>query len=436
MGTAIRKHIKDFAAILVLVAIAAGITLFILVNQKLSAPDWVPVLGKQTYTFKAEFTTAQAVTPGQGQSVNIAGVPVGQVMNATLENGRAIISMELEEKYKGRIYPNATMLLRPKTSLKDMVVTLDPGTPAGGAALAPGDVLPISRTAPDVNFEEFLSVLDADTRDYLVLLINGGGEGLARNGRTLAQVLRELDPFQRNVAKINQYLQKREKNIKRVTTSLSGLLNELGSRNTQLAAFVESSNGALKNFAAQKENIKQTIALLPGALTSTKSALNSIYKTSEISGPTLTNLLPAANGLADAQIAAQGLFNATENDPPHVISDQLTPFAKESVPALELLKSTTGNVVAAGPGLLKFGESLNYGSNSLEAAPPGEVRRRGGDASRHLAPRRRHVALGGEHAERVEPEADAGAGRIDPALAHQADDRLRGVAAPRPDLER
>jgi ABC-type transporter Mla subunit MlaD len=254
-----------------------------------------------------------------------------------------------------------------------MVVTLDPGTPAGGPALAPGDVLPISRTAPDVNFEEFLSVLDADTRDYLVLLINGGGEGLARNGRTLAQVLRELDPFQRNVAKINQYLQKREKNIKRVTTSLSSLLNELGSRNTQLSAFVESSNGALKNFAAQKENIKQTIALLPGALTSTKAALNSVYKTSEISGPTLTNLLPAANGLADAQIASQALFNATENDPPHVISDQLIPFAKESVPALELLKSTTGNVVAAGPGLQKFGESLNYGVNELAADPAGDV---------------------------------------------------------------
>ena len=373
MGTAIRKHIKDFAAILVLVAIAAAITLFILVNQKLSAPDWVPVLGKQTYSFKAEFTTAQAVTPGQGQSVNIAGVPVGQVMNATLENGRAIVSMDLEEKYKGRIYPNATMLLRPKTGLKDMVVTLDPGTPAGGPALAPGEVLPISRTAPDVNFEEFLSVLDADTRDYLVLLINGGGEGLARNGRTLAQVLRELDPFQRNVAKINQYLQKREKNLKRVTTSLSLLLNELGSRDTQLAAFVDSSNGALKNFAAQKENIKQTIALLPGALTSTRSALNSVYKTSEISGPTLTALLPAANGLADVQIASQKLFNATENDPPHVISKQLIPFAKESVPALELLKSTTGNVVGAGPGLQKFGESLNYGVNELAADPGGDV---------------------------------------------------------------
>ena len=41
----------------------------------------MPFVGQDFYTLKGEFTTAQAVTPGQGQTVNIAGVKVGEISN-------------------------------------------------------------------------------------------------------------------------------------------------------------------------------------------------------------------------------------------------------------------------------------------------------------------------------------------------------------------
>ncbi len=49
----------------------------------------MPVLGTEFYELKAELPTAQAVVPGQGQTVNIAGVKVGEVGDVRLENGRA-----------------------------------------------------------------------------------------------------------------------------------------------------------------------------------------------------------------------------------------------------------------------------------------------------------------------------------------------------------
>ena len=45
--------------------------------------------------------------------------------------------MRIEERF-ARIYPDATVLLRPKTSVKDMVIELDPGTPGSGAKLEDG----------------------------------------------------------------------------------------------------------------------------------------------------------------------------------------------------------------------------------------------------------------------------------------------------------
>ncbi|MCX6394700.1 MAG: MlaD family protein [Solirubrobacterales bacterium] len=374
MGTAIRKHLKDFLAVISLVVIAGGITLYILAHQNIIAPSWVPVLGKETFTFKAQFSTAQAVTPGQGQTINVAGVPIGNVTDVQLENGRAVVSMELEPKFRDRIHPDATMLLRPKTGLKDMVIALDPGTAAGGPALRPDDVLPVSHTQPDVNFDEFLSVLDADTRDYLVLLLNGGGQGLVKNGRTLAQVLRRFDPTQRNIAKITSQLQYRQANMKRVTTSLGLLLTELGKKDTQLAAFVDSSNAVLGDFAAQESNLKKTISLLPGALEATNSAVKNVNSSSLIAGPTLEALRPSARGLTAVQVASQDFFSETIS----AIQTQLRPFAAASgpssvQPALRDLAPASEDLAAAGPGLVKTGKSLNYGLNELAYDPAGDV---------------------------------------------------------------
>jgi len=369
MKTAIRKHFKDFIAVAVLVAIAFAITAFILTQQKLALPSWVPVAGKSVYTLKAEFQTAQAVAPGQGQTVNIAGVPVGTITDVQLQNGRAIVTMELETKYEGRIHPDATMLLRPKTGLKDMVIAFDPGSDNGGPAIPDGGTLPISRTLPDVNLEEFLSVLDADTRDYLVLLLNGGGQGLVGNGRTLAQVLRRFDPTQRNIAQITSQLQKRQANMKRVTTNLQLLLNKLGDKDTQLAAFVDSSNQVLNDFATQDASLRKTIALLPGALSATNNAVKAANSAFAIAGPTLGGLQPAAAGLAPAEVQAQKFFAATKGP----IRNQLRPFSIQTLPVLKDLTPTTANLAKATPGLTTGMASFNYGLNELAFDPSGDV---------------------------------------------------------------
>ena len=39
-------------------------------------------------------------------------------------------------------------------------------------------MIPVSQTLPDVNLDEILASLDTDTRDYLLLLLNDGAQGL------------------------------------------------------------------------------------------------------------------------------------------------------------------------------------------------------------------------------------------------------------------
>ena len=168
MKRAIRVHRQDFIAILALVVAAVAVAVYILEHQ----PSFG--FGKSYYTVKAQFASGAAVTAGQGQSVDVAGVQVGQVGAVDLTGGRAIVTMNIDKKY-APIYNNATVLLRPRTPLKDMYLSLDPGTKDAGA-VAVGATLPVANTQPDINVEEILSTLDADTRNYLLLLLAGGAQ--------------------------------------------------------------------------------------------------------------------------------------------------------------------------------------------------------------------------------------------------------------------
>ena len=88
--------------------------------------------------------------------------------------------MDIEKKY-APIYRNATVLLRPRTPLKDMYLELDPGTTQRRApARRRHD--PDFTDDPDVDVSQILSSLDSDSRNYLLLLLAAGAGALKDGG--------------------------------------------------------------------------------------------------------------------------------------------------------------------------------------------------------------------------------------------------------------
>ena len=253
MRHAIQKHMRDFIAIIALSLFALAITGYILAHQRFYLPSWVPLLGTNFFELKGEFSTAQSVTPGQGQTVDIAGVPVGEIKKVELVKDRAVVTMEIKHKYAHLIKSDATMLLRPKTGLKDMIVELNPGTP-GAPQVSDGYTVPVSNTRPDVNLDEILSQLDRDTRDYLRLLVAGGGEGLKNNGRNTAATLKRFAPLNRDLKTLNGQLAKRRVNLAHLIHNLQLLVTEVGGKDKQLAELVVSQNAVCIGGAIFKKN--------------------------------------------------------------------------------------------------------------------------------------------------------------------------------------
>src|SRR3954462_7685900 len=367
MKRAIRAHLRDFIALMVLALIAIGVSSFILGHQRLYLPKWVPGVGTDFYKVNAEFSTSQAVVPGQGQTVNIAGVPVGEIGSVDLKNGVAVVQLKIRRKY-APIYHDAHMLLRPKTGLKDMIVEMDPGTRATGA-LPPGGTIPVQNTAPDINLDETLSVLDSDTRTYLQILVNGGGEALSGKNTPaeLRQTLKRFEPTNRDLAKITGQLSKRRRNLAHVVHNFALLTNELGTRDTQLAQLVDSSNANFRALANQDASIRDSLSLLPGTLTQARDTLVQANAFAKQLGPTSQHLRPFARALGPALVATRPFLRDTTP----VIKNQLRPFARDVRPTVRALRTAAENLAPLTPRLTKTFKFLNALLNTLAYNPPG-----------------------------------------------------------------
>src|SRR3954454_15027146 len=242
MRRALSAHSRDVLAVIGLLAAALFATTVILINQRTTLPSWVPLIGTDRFELSAEFTTAQAVTPGQGQSVDIAGIKVGEVGGVKLEDGHAVVSMKVDNKYAPLIHEDSSLLLRPKTGLNDMVVEVDPGTQSS-PQVKEGSTLPLASTQPQVNPDEVLASLDADTQQFLKLLLGNGAEALdpaqSRDVK-FSNALRRLDPFARDIQRISSALAVRRANISRWIHNFQLLSNQLGDRDQDLTSFVDS----------------------------------------------------------------------------------------------------------------------------------------------------------------------------------------------------
>jgi len=356
---------KDTIAILVLALLGIVMTLWIFTQQKASLPSWAPFVGEEFAHISGDFTTAQAVTPGQGQAVDVAGIQIGKVTSVNLEDGHAVVGMDIEPKYLALIHPDASLLLRPKTNLNDMVVEVDPGK--GKGHIESGYNFPLSRTEPNVNFDAFLAILDSDTRQYIQLLVAGGAQGIGGRGRQLSGALRRLQPFSHYIADLNRAVALRRVAIARSIHDFGLLTTELGRHDSELERFVTSSRAALGNFANQQQSIQQTLTEFPATLAAAKAGLASADRFSTVTLPAFVGLIPQAQALGPAFKANERFFRETKVP----IRDQIRPFTRQIRPVLTHTKEGSADFSKT---VRSFGNALgafNSFLNELAYKPKG-----------------------------------------------------------------
>ena len=365
MRRAIREHLSDFIAVVALLVVGLAVTGYILSQQQQPYPSWVPFLGDERFELKAELSTAQAVTPGQGQTVNISGVEAGDISEVELENGKAVVTMLVEPKYAELIKSDATILLRPRTGLQDMTMEVDPGT--DGEPIEEGATIPLSQTEPNVNPDQILASLDRDTRDYLQLLLAAGGQGLGGRGKELSAGLRRFEPFGRDLAAINGLLEERRESISRSITAFGELSQALARSDVRLSEWVSAQKEALAGFANQSDALQESLQEFPPTLAATRKGLESSDRFSTVLKPAATRLIPAASAVAPAQRALPGVLTATGGP----IRAPVRPVSRQVQPPVRNLKQASGPLSETAKSTASAVGDLNQLFNAWAYNPPG-----------------------------------------------------------------
>jgi phospholipid/cholesterol/gamma-HCH transport system substrate-binding protein len=370
MKRAIREHRSDFIAMGCLVVAAIAVASYILAHQ----PSFN--LFQSYYTVHAEFQSGAAITAGQGQSVDIAGVQVGQIGGISLKNGHADVTMNIYTKYKP-IYKNATVLLRPRTPLKDMYLSLDPGSKRAGAVPS-GGTLGTGNTQPTIDTDQILAALDGDTRNYLLLLLAGGSQLFRDPGNAgprpspaavgdLRGVFKRFAPLSRDTRTLTSLLSQRSQDIRHAINGLQQVTRSLGGVDGQLTSLIKSSNTNFQAISSQDTALESALTLLPGTLQQANTTLGKVQGFARQSTTALHGLLPFARAFGPALAASRPLFRDTTP----VIRNQLRPFATAIQPLAKVLAPASAKLATSTPKLSGAVAVLNVLFNTLAFQPAG-----------------------------------------------------------------
>jgi phospholipid/cholesterol/gamma-HCH transport system substrate-binding protein len=227
--------------------------------------------------------------------------------------------------------------------------------------------VPLAATQPNVQPDQILASLDADTRDFLRLLLSGGARGVGGHGEELSAGLRRLEPTVRDLARVNGALAKRRANLRRVVHNFGLLSAELARHDRELADFVSSSDDVFRSFARQQQALRDAVRQLPSTLESTHRALASSDELALVLEPAARSLVPSARALGPALREVRPFLRSTTRP----IREQIRPFTRQVARPVDHIADASRPLAQTSEDLAPAVTALNQALNILSYDPPG-----------------------------------------------------------------
>ncbi|HKF75027.1 MAG TPA: MlaD family protein [Candidatus Dormibacteraeota bacterium] len=207
------------------------------------------------YHVTAAFATgAQLVA---GDDVTVSGVQVGRVGQVQPADGGALAALEIHTGF-APLFRDARAMIKSKNLLGETYVELSRGTPAAGP-LADGGQIPRQRTLTPVEVDQVLSVLDADTRQRLVLLINTLGEAVQGRGQDLNASAADLRDVARSLETIAGAVASQSGHLDTLLASLDKVLQTLAAYHEQVRLLITDWDRLMRTLASSETDLEGTI---------------------------------------------------------------------------------------------------------------------------------------------------------------------------------
>lgn len=300
---------------------------FGLVYVGFRAPDAIP--GRSYYNIKAKFKNADNLT-GHYQ-VRDGGKLVGQVLNPRVENGEAVVDLQLDPSEKP-LRSDTHIEVRPRSPVGVRYVDIKPGR--SGRPLPDGAVIPASQTSSTVQLDTVLSTFDPNTRANTQRFFRELGTGVAGRGDDLNEAIGGA-PQMLSAAGGSPgaagTLQSSSGWLGAIANRKDGVRNLISGSGT-LADASDPVRGAIANgFAPEAKAL--------GPFTQERGAVQSTLEKAPGTFTTLSTSLPQVNGLVDqVRGFARDIRPGLQAGPSSF--GQTSALLRESRPGLRALEKT------------------------------------------------------------------------------------------------
>lgn len=352
----LKRNVLAVTALVVAGLVAGG---YILTMQQVRLP-WED----KNHVF-VTFENAPAINPSSRQEVRIAGVSVGDIRSATIDdNGHARLELAIDEGHP--IYDNARVVLRPKSPLNEMYIELNPGGPPG-RPLPEDGVLPATSSVRPVQVDEALGHLDENTRQALTTLLSESDAALANAPGRLPQGIEATDQVVKDLHPVVTALQTRKGTLQELVTALGQIASATGDDDKRLSELADSLQKTLSAVGQRNGDLDAALAQLPDFTNQLQQATGTIGELSAQLDPTLDNLRAASGSLPDSLKQFTGTLDKVGEtvDSAQPVVDKAGPVVRDLRPlitdvngALGDLKDSTGRLGPVTSAVLPYLDDL------------------------------------------------------------------------------
>ena len=281
-----RAGVLTLAGLLILAVLAVAINLSfgLPFNLSLFPPG-------QDYSITAAFTDSNGVS--RGADVVIAGHTVGQVTSVAVSGSRSVVSMRVSPHY-APLHQLSSARIRYSTLLAQKYIEITPI--AGGAEIPSGGSIRSDNTVSPVDFDQFLSALDPQTRARLQTLIQQSGGALQGQQETINDLLSQLNGLsQESVAPLSTFHQ-HNADLDRIVANLGIVSDRLSQSHQQLGDLVGSMSDVTGTLASNDKALNSLILHLGNVMGDFNATLNGNEQNFHTTVVTLDPLLSQLNG--------------------------------------------------------------------------------------------------------------------------------------------
>jgi phospholipid/cholesterol/gamma-HCH transport system substrate-binding protein len=250
----------------------------------------------QPHSVHASFESAVDLTTGD--DVDLAGIPVGRVAAIRYENGRADVTLGIDDGPAWPLRRGATAALRFGTTIGVATRRIDlvqgpPGTPP----ITDGGIIPTSDTTTPVEWDQVFGTFDRPTRTAEQLAAREGAQVLVGRAGDLNQGLAALSPGTGSASGVLADLASDRALLARLVPATDRVTGTLAAHAARISALVLVAQQTFGTFAGRMQSVKSALAGLPGALTETTTTLRRLDRSAAGLQPMLAQLAPGARQL-------------------------------------------------------------------------------------------------------------------------------------------